>query len=172
VLDQLITTYHDLPSSVDAFRARKLFVLGLIPGRGEEAFSLALELAVDARLKDSLTVDAAANYMMNHYERCLPGNRDERMLHLALALLANATVPGEESVRSLNDRSSYFQALSRAYDLRGDRARAEAALRQAIRAEEKLHEQLRSEKYSEEELNDQKTRIAKFRAHLKKYGGD
>ena len=170
VLDQLMITYHDLPSNVQAFRARKLFVLGLVPGRGEEAFSLALELAVDARLNGSPTVDAAANYMMNHYEKCLPENRDERMLHLALALLANATVPGEESVRSLSDRSSYFQALSRAYDLRGDRARAEAALRQAIRAEEKLHEQLRSEKYSEEELNDQKTRIAKLRERLEKYG--
>jgi thiol-disulfide isomerase/thioredoxin len=127
VLDQLITTYHDLPSTVDGFRARKLFVLGLIPGRGEEAFSLALEFAVDARLKGRPTVDAAANYMMNHYERCLPENRDERMLHLALALLGNATVPGEESVRSLSDRSSHFQALSRAYDLRNDRARAIAS---------------------------------------------
>src|SRR4029079_12487876 len=77
-LDQLITTYHDLPDSVDAFRARKLFVLGLIPGRGEEAFSVALELAVDARLKGRPTADAAATSMMNHYEKCLPENRDER----------------------------------------------------------------------------------------------
>ena len=140
VLDRLITTYHDLPDSVDAFRARKLFVLGLIPGRGQEAFSLAFELAVDARLKGRPTVDAAANYIMNHYVRCLPENRDERMLQLALALLGDVTIPGEESVRSLSDRSSHFQALSRAYGLRGDRAGAATALRQAITAEEKLYE--------------------------------
>ncbi len=169
VLDQLIATYHDLPSSVEAFRARKLFVLGLIPGRGEEAFSLALELGVDARLKGSPTVGAAANYIMNHYERCLPENRDERMLHLALALLGSATVPGEESVRSLSDRSSHFQALSRAYGLRGDRASTAAALRQAITAAEKLYERLRAEEYREEDLIDQKMRIAKLVERLDKY---
>jgi hypothetical protein len=168
VIDQLITTYQDCQSNVEAFRARKLFVLGLVPGRGEEAFSLALELAVDARLNGSPTVDAAANYMMNHYEKCLPENRDERMLHLALALLGDATVPGEESLRSLSTRSGHFQALSRAYDLRDDRASAAAALRQAITAEEKLYEHLRSEKYSEGDLNDEKTRIAKLRERLKK----
>jgi hypothetical protein len=123
-------------------------------------------------LKGSPTVDAAANYIMNHYEKCLPENRDLRMLHLVLALLGDATVPGEGSVGSLSDRSSHFQALSRAYDLRGDRARAVAALRQAIAAEEKLYEHLRSEKDSEGDLNDQKTRIAKLRAHLTNYGGD
>lgn len=166
VLDQLIRTCQDLPSNVAAFRARKLFVLGLVPGRGEEAFSLALELAVDARLNGSPTVDAAANYMMNHQERCLPENRDERVLHLALALLGDATVPGEESLRSLSIRSSHFQALSRAYDLQGDRARAVATLRQAITAEEKLYEHLQSKKYSEEELSDQRLRIAKLSARL------
>ena len=168
VLDQLITTYHDLPSRIEGFRARKLFVLGLIPGRGEEAFSLALELAVDARLKSSPTVDAAANYMMNHYERCLPENRDERMLHLALAMLGDATVPAEESVRSLSERSSHFQALSRAYGLRGDRASSVAALRQAITTEEKLYEHLRVEKRPEHDLIDQKTRIGKLVEQLKK----
>jgi hypothetical protein len=162
VLDQLIITYHDLPSSVDAFRARKLFVLGLIPGRGDDAFSLALDLAVDARLSGHPTVDAAANYMMNHYERCLPENRDERMIHLALALLGDATVPGEESVRSLSLRSSHFQGLSRAHGLRGDRASAVAALRQAITAGEKLYEHLRAEKYSESDLLYQKNRITKL----------
>ena len=162
VLDQLITTYHDLPSTVDGLRARKLFVLGLIPGRGEEAFSLAFELAVDARLKGNSTVDAAANYMMNHYERCLPENRDQRMLHLALALLGNATVPGEESTRSLGQRSSHFQALSRAHRLLGDRASTKTALRQAITAEEKLYEQLRAEKQSEEDLRHQRMRISKL----------
>jgi thiol-disulfide isomerase/thioredoxin len=169
VLDQLITTYHDLPNNVDAFRARKLFVLGLIPGRGEEAFSLALELAVDARLSGPPTVDAAANYIMNHYERCLPENRDERMLHLVLALLGDATVPGEGSVRSLSDRSSHFQALSRAYGLRGDRASAAAALRQAITAEEKLYEHLRAEKYGEKDLIDRKKRIANLVEMIDKY---
>jgi thiol-disulfide isomerase/thioredoxin len=172
VLDQLITTYHDLPSSVDAFRARKLFVLGLIPGRGEEAFSLALELAVDARLKGSPTADAAANYMMNHYERCLPENRDERMLHLALALLGDATVPGEESVRSLSDRSSHFRALSRAYGLRGDRASRIAALRQAITAADKLYERLRVERYREKDLIDQKAHITKLVELLGRYSKD
>jgi thiol-disulfide isomerase/thioredoxin len=169
VLDQLITTYHDLPSRVDGFRARKLFVLGLIPGRGEEAFSLALELAVDARLKGRPTVAEAANDMMNHYERCLPENRDQRMLHLALALLGNATVPGEESVRSLSLRSSHFQALARAYGLRGDRASAVAPLRQAITAEEKLYEHLRAEKQSEEDLNDQRKQISKLTELINKY---
>jgi thiol-disulfide isomerase/thioredoxin len=172
VLDRLITTYHDLPDSVGAYRARKLFVLGLIPGRGEEAFALALELSVDARLTGRPTVDAAANYIMNHYERCLPENRDERMLHLALALLGGATVPGEESVRSLSDRSYHFQALSRAYGLRGDRAGAAAALRQAITAEEKLYEQLRSEKYSEKELIDEKAHITKLVELLGRYSKD
>ena len=162
VLDQLIATYHDLPRNVNAFRARKLFVLGLIPGRAEDAFSLALELAVDARLKGSLTADAAANYMMHHYERCLPENRDERMLDLALALLGGATVPVEESVRSLSDRSRHFQALSRAYDLRGDRASRIAALRQAITAAEKLYDRLRVEKYREKALTDQKAQITKL----------
>ena len=172
VLDQLITTYHDLPGKVDGFRARKLFVLGLIPGRGEEAFSLALELAVDARLKGSPTVDAAANYLMNHYERCLPENRDERMLNLALALLGNATVPGEESLQSLSLRSSHFQALSRACGLRSDRAPAAAALRQAITAEEKLYEHLRAEDHSEKDLIDQKARITKLAELLGRYSKD
>jgi thiol-disulfide isomerase/thioredoxin len=172
VLDQLITTYHDLPNNVDAFRARKLLLLGLVPGRGEEAFSLALEMAVDARLKASPTADAAANYMMNHYERCLPENRDERMLHLALALLGGATVPGEESVRSLSDRSSHFQALSRAYGLRGDRASTAAALRQAIAAAEKLYERLRAEKYSEKDLIDQKAQVTKLVELLGRYSKD
>jgi hypothetical protein len=165
-----VRTYHDLPSNVQAFRARKLFLLGRVRGRGKEAFSLAFELAVDARLKGRPRVDAAANYIMNHYVRCLPENRDERMLQLALALLGDATIPGEESVRSLSDRSSHFQALSRAYDLRGDRAGAATALRQAITAAEKLYEQLRSEKYGESDLNDQKHRITKLREDLTKYG--
>lgn len=166
VLDQLITTYHDIPGCVDAYRARKLFVLGLIPGRGEEAFSLALELAVDARLNGSPTVASAAKYMMNHHEGCLPKNRDERMLHLALALLGNATVPDGESVRSLSDRSSHFQALSRAYNLRGDRAGAVATLRQAITAEEKLYEHPQFKKSSEKDLSDQKLHIAELAARL------
>jgi thiol-disulfide isomerase/thioredoxin len=170
VLDQLITTYHDLPSNVDAFRARKLFVLGLIPGRGEEAFSLALELAVDARLKGSPTVDAAANYIMNHYERCLPENRDVRMHHLTLALLGDTPVPGNGSIRSLSDHAYHFQTLSRAYGLRGDRARAVAALRQAITAEEQVYEHLRAEKYSEKDLIDQKTRITELVEILKAVG--
>src|SRR5205807_8468723 len=133
------------------FRARKLFLLGRVRGRGQEAFSLAFELAVDARLNDRQGVDAAANYMMNHYVRCLPENRDERMLQLALALLGDAPIPGEESVRSLSTRSGHFQALFRAYDLRGDRAGAAAALRQAITAEEELYERLGSEKWSEKD---------------------
>jgi thiol-disulfide isomerase/thioredoxin len=170
VLDQLITKYHDLPSNVETFRARKLLLLGRVRGRGKEAFSLAFELAVDARLNHRQTVAAAANSIMNHYVRCLPANRDERMLQLALALLGDATIPGEKSVRSLSDRSSYFQALSRANDLRGDRAGAATALRQAITAEEKLYEQFRSEKYSEKDLNDQKHRITKLREDLTKYG--
>jgi hypothetical protein len=145
------------------------FVLGLIPGRTEEAFSLALELAVDARLKGSPTVGAAANYIMNHYEKCLPENRDERMLHFALALLSDATAPGEDSVRSLSDRTSHFQALSRAYSFRSDRASAAAALRQAITAAEKNYERLRAEKYSEKELMDQKTRIAELVEFLGRY---
>jgi thiol-disulfide isomerase/thioredoxin len=169
VLDQLIATYHDLPSNVDAFRARKLFVLGRIPRRGEEAFSLALELAVDAQLKGSPPVDAAANYIMNHYERCLPENRDERMLHLALALLGDATVPGEESVGSLSDRTGHFQALARAHGLRGDRASTAAALRQAIAAAEKLYERLRAEKYGEKDLIDQKARITELVELLDRY---
>jgi thiol-disulfide isomerase/thioredoxin len=172
VLDHLIAAYHDLPSSVNVFRARKLFVLGRIPGRGEEAFSLALEIAVDARMKGSPTDDEASNYMMNHYERCLPENRDERMLHLALALLGGATVPGEESVRSLSDRSSYFQALARAHGLRGDRASKAAALRQAIAAAEKLYERLRAEKYSEKDLIDQKAQVTKLVELLGRYSKD
>ena len=168
VLDQLITTYHDLPSTVDGLRARKLFVLGLIPGRREEAFSLAFELAVDARLKGNSTVDAAANYMMNHYERCLPENRDQRMLHLAWHL-GNATVPAEESTRSLGQRSSHFQALSRAHRLLGDRASTKTALRQAITAEEKLYEQLRVEKQSEEDLRHQRMRISELTELLSEY---
>ncbi len=92
------------------------------------------------------------------------------MLHLALALLGNATVTGEESVGSLSDRSNHFQALSRAYGLRGDRARAGAALRQAITSEEKLYEHLRAEKYSEEDLKDQTMRIAKLKERITGYG--
>ena len=169
VLDQLITTYYDLPSSVDAFRARKLLVLGLVPGRGEEALSLALDLAVDARMKGSPTVNAAANYMMNHYEKCLPENRDQRMLHLALALLGSDTVPGEESVRSLSLRSSHFQVLSRAYGLRGDRASTVTALRQAVTSEEKLYEHLRAEKHSEEDLSNQKMKVSRITELIKEY---
>src|SRR5262249_20248346 len=132
----------------------------------------ALELAVDARLKGRPTVDAAANYFKNHYERCLPENRDERMLHLALALLGGATVPGEESVGSLSDRSSHFRALSRAYGLRGDRASTVAALRQAITAAEKLYERLRAERYSETDLIDQKAHITKLVELLGRYSKD
>ena len=169
VLDQLITTYHDLPSTVDGLRARKLFVLGLIPGRREEAFSLALELAVDARSKGNPTVDAAANYMMNHYEKCFPESRDQRMIHLALALLGNATVPGEESTQSLSLRASHFQALSRAYRLRGDRASTVTALRQAVTAAEKRYERLRAGKQSEEDLSDQQKQISKLAELINKY---
>ncbi len=101
MLDELIITYHDLPNSIDAYQARKLFVLRRIPGRGQESVLLIAELAVDARLKGSPTVDAKANYIMNHYEKCLPENRDERMLYKArLALLGNATVPA----RNLSSR--------------------------------------------------------------------
>jgi len=166
VLDQLITTCHDIPDYVDALRSRKLLVLGLIPGRCEEAFSLALELAVDARLSGSPTAYGTANSMMNHYENCLPENRDERMLHLALALLGNATVPDEQSERSLDMRSCHFRALSRAYNLRGDRAGAMATLRQAITAAEKLYEHLQSKKDSKEELSNQKRHIAELAADL------
>jgi len=171
-LDQLITTCHDLPNNVDAYRARKLFVLGLIPGRGEEAFSLALESAADARLKGRPTVDAAANYIMNHYESRIPENRDKRMLHLALALLGDAAVPDEESVPSLSLRSSQFQAQSRAYRLQGDRASAAAALRRAVTAEEKLYERLQAGKRGEQDLNQQKVRIAKLVERLGEYSRD
>ena len=73
-------------------------------------------------------------------------------------------------MRSLSDRSSHFQALSRAYDLRGDRAGAATALRQAITAGEKLYQRLRSEKFPEKELNDQEKHIASLREDLTKYG--
>jgi hypothetical protein len=168
-LDQLIATYHDLPNTVQTFRARKLFVLGLVPGRGKEAFSLALELAVDARLSGSPTVDAAANSIMNHYEKCLPENRDDRMLHLALALLDDPAIPGEESVRSLNMRSSHFQAVARAWEFRGERARVSAALRQAIAAEEKVYERLRAEEYADEDVQAQRMRIDRLKERVDKH---
>jgi hypothetical protein len=164
-LDHLIETCSDLPSA-DAFRARKLFVLALIPGRREEAFSFALELAVDAKSGGNLTAVAASNYIMNHYEKCLLENRDERMLHLALALLNDDTAPGDESSRSLSTRSYHLQALSRAYALQRDKARAVATLRQAITIEEKLCKQLQSGKHAETELNDQRSQIAELSARL------
>jgi hypothetical protein len=94
------------------------------------------------------------------------------LLRLALALLGHATVPGEESVRSLSHRSSHFRALSRAYGLRGDRASTIAALRQAITAADKLYERLRVEKYTEKDLIDQKAHITELVELLGRYSKD
>ncbi len=84
-------------------------------------------------------------------------------------MLADSTPPSDESIKSLSDRIGYFRTLARAHHLRGDRARAVAALEQAIAAQTAYIRRLRADKREAWYIEEQEAGLERLRKLLADY---
>lgn len=128
--------YRELPNKVAVFRARRLFVLGLIPGTKDEAFHLARDIVVNAKLEGETP---SPRPLLNHYESCTAENRDERMIDLTLAVIAESE---QAPNLTLDERIAYLHNLARAYELRHNLALASSAIREAAQLQQVRIEQM------------------------------
>ncbi|MDB5388469.1 MAG: thiol-disulfide oxidoreductase, partial [Planctomycetaceae bacterium] len=119
LLDGTIARFADLEVT-EALRARKLFLLGQVAGKKEQAYEAARDFIVDATLDSTGRRMYLCDYVLNHYEHAKPENRDERMLMLVHAYFRT---------KGLNERPEYdsvkqHQIVGRAYHQGGQRDKA------------------------------------------------
>ncbi|MEX2092274.1 MAG: TlpA disulfide reductase family protein [Pirellulales bacterium] len=176
-LDAGMSTHRDLPETFGLYRQRKLFVLGCMADRRQEAFDLACDIALEVTSDNNARPDNAANTILNCYEAAPENQRDERLPPLALAVLAEAKVPGDKMDIARGCATSHFRALARSYELSGDRKNAAAALQDAIAAGEQQLKLLRDREFEEwvveeSDVEDIEESIAAMRQWLGKFNGE
>ena len=106
--EKALAFYHDCPNAIASFHLRRVYILANLPGKGEEAFKLATELAIEAmvsrrwvaRRNTALTLMSAAEGAEHRVH-------DKRLIDLALPLLCDASRHDDdlrhESQHALND---------------------------------------------------------------------
>lgn len=149
-LDEALSEYRDLADVVEELRDRKLYLLAKVPGRREEAQSLALAVAADAFGRDEKAAGVAAT-LLSYDEAAIPENRIPDLPRLALILLQESRPPGDTGPENRHyeevgtARRNYYAALARAYRLLGRKEEAVAAHRVAIRVSEDVLRRLRED---------------------------
>ncbi len=136
--DKALAAYRDCPEATERLRRMRFYLLANLPGKREEAFQLATELAVEAKMsgQDRVMLNTAKS-LLAAAEDAKPEVRDTRLIDLALPLLGEATpFDPEWRGRNENDRRDYriltLRFQGRAYHLRGDAARATNSIRDAM----------------------------------------
>ena len=120
-----LAAFHDSPSASRLLLDARLYLLANLPGRRDEAFRLATEHAVDAKIsRDSTATIATAATLLNAADGSAPGTRDARLIDLAMALLCDPSFAGDQIDKE--------ELLASAYHMRGDANRATGALRKAL----------------------------------------
>ena len=155
-------------------RMAHVFVLANLPGRRDDAFKLATEMAIEAKMSGrSATMSNTAVALLNAAERADPKARDKRLIDLAVPLLRD---PLPEDLRSKPERDlqehliGAARLVGYAYHLRGDPTRAAAAIRDAMEMVGKLKppEGTSADQFAE----NTKQRLKDLEAILKEYSGD
>jgi tetratricopeptide (TPR) repeat protein len=134
--EKALVLFSDSPATTNLLRDARLYLLANLPGRREEAFRLATELAVEAKTRrNSDAMIGTASTLLNAAEGAALGARDKRLINLALALLRDPSL-GDQMIGKEHllgyDQIDKQQLLGSAYHLRGDATRAAAAIREAL----------------------------------------
>jgi hypothetical protein len=140
----------------------------------DEAFRLATELAIEAKMtRRSATMTNAAVNLLNAAEAAKPAARDKRLIDLALPLLrdsmpADLVNQPEHVLRDYEIGS--LRLTGYAYHLRGDPARAAAAVREAMEMVKALKPPAGADEKQFAERARQ--RLRDLEANLKEYAGE
>jgi hypothetical protein len=170
-----LDTIRDCPRATERFREARFYLLANLPGRREEAFRLATDLAVESKVsRDCVAMNSTAATLLNAVEREAPGDRDKRLINLALALVRDPSHRDLDAkpdlFRFLDCRVGAQRLLGFAYHLRGDATRATGAIREAIALVRGLKPPAgTTEKEFAESTKEQLTDLE---ADLKKYSGE
>ncbi len=132
--EKALAAYHDCPKAVELFRQMRVFLLANLPGKREEAFQLATELAIEAKMSGrDMGMGNTAKMLLSTAER----TDDKRFIDLALPLLCDPS-PTDPDLRGRPEhvlqghRIATLRLRGYAYHLRGDTARATASVREAM----------------------------------------
>ncbi len=130
--EKALAAYQDCPKSAERLRMMRVFLLANLPGKREEAFKLATELAIEAKMSGrEFVMVGTAKVLLSTAER----TRDTRFIDLALPLLGDPSHDPDLRGRpdELQDaRISVLRLQGWAYHLRGDKSRATGSIRDAI----------------------------------------
>jgi hypothetical protein len=171
--DKALAAYHDCPKVAKWLRWTRVYLLANLPGKREEAFQLATELAVEAKMSGRFSdMCNGAKSLLNAAAQAEPGVRDKRLVDLALPLLCDPS-PADPDLRGrpehvLQDyRIATLRHRGWAYHLRGDTTRATTAIRDAMAMlrDQKPPPGADAKKFAE----DVKRRLETFQAILREY---
>jgi hypothetical protein len=142
-----------------------------VPGKKDEAFKMATEMAVEAKMsKRSTTMTNIAVTLLNAAEATKPADRDKRLIDLAFPLLYD-TLPTDlidKPEHVIRDYEISTQRLvGYAFHLRGDPARATAAIREAMAKVKALKPPVGADEKQFAERSQQ--RVKDLEATLKEY---
>jgi hypothetical protein len=123
--EKALATFRDCPSTSRLLLNMRLCLLAGLPDRREEVFRLATEEAVAAKVSgNSFAVIGTASTLLNAADGAAPGTRDKRLINLAVALLRDPSLGGDQIDKE--------ELLGWAYHLRGDATGATGAIRKAL----------------------------------------
>jgi hypothetical protein len=136
--EKALISYRDCPEAMELLRFRRVVLLANLPGRREEAFRLATELAVEAKMSGRYFVRVnTAKGLLGTASFFEPGARDTRLIDLALPLLCDPSSRDLDLRHKPDDVLRDYQMTTLrfrgyAYHLRGNTARATGTIRDAI----------------------------------------
>jgi hypothetical protein len=161
--EKALAVFQDSPSTTRLLRNARLYLLANLPGRREEAFRLATEEAVEAKIsRNSFAMMATASTLLNAADGAAPGTRDKRLINLGMALLCDPSLGGDPIDKE--------QLVGWAYHLRGDATRATAAIRKALEMVRGLKPPAGADEAAQFAKNTEE-RLRLLEATLKDYSG-
>jgi len=171
--EKALAVYHGFPRATELLQGARVYLLANLPGKREEAFKLATELAIEAKMSGRWAAMAnGARALLSAAEGAEAGVRDKRLIDLALPLICDPSPAdpdlrhqSEDSLRNLQIVN--LRTRGRAYHLRGDTARATGSIREAIEMIRALKPPPNADekKFAE----DVKQRLEQFQAILREY---
>lgn len=134
--DRALVAFKSAPFAMEVLQMQRLWILGNLADKRNEAFEYGVELAVEAkeRNRPGDLVGLSAQ-LLSVAERADPKLRDRRLIDLALVLLRATTSTadaGKLQPESDKERVDKLWLLAKAYHLREDRHRAVEAVRDAM----------------------------------------
>jgi hypothetical protein len=161
--EKALMTFRDCPTTTKLLRNMRFCLLAGLPGRREEVFRLATEEAVAAKIStNSFAMIGTASTLLNAAEGAVPGNRDRRLIDLAMALLRDPSLGGDQIDKE--------QLLGWGYHLRGDATHATGAIRKALAMVRSLKPPAGADEAAQFAENTMR-RLQYLEESLKKYSG-